>query len=66
MNKFIKIAEFFDDKSLYGAEVSDRLIEVVNIYQKGVLTKQERNNVNAKALYIAYPAYFSELENWDN
>lgn len=66
LNKFIKRAEFFDAQSWYGAEVSDRLMEVVNIYQKGVLTKQERNNVNAKALYIAYPAYFSELENWDN
>ena len=66
LNKFIKRAEFFDAQSWYGAEVSDRLMEIVTISQKGALTKQERNNVNAKALYIAYPAYFSELENWDN
>lgn len=66
LNKFIKRAEFFDTQSWYGAEVSDRLMEIVTIYNKGMLTKQERNNVNAKALYIAYPAYFSELENWDN
>ncbi len=66
LNKFIKRTEFFNARSWYGAEVSDRLMEIINITQKGVLTKQEKNNVNAKALYIAYPAYFSELENWDN
>lgn len=66
LNKFIKRTEFFDAQSWYGAEVSDRLMEIVTIYNKGILTKQERNNVNAKALYIAYPAYFSEMENWDN
>lgn len=66
LNKFIKRAEFFNENSWYGCEVSDRLMEVVTIYKKGVLTKQERNNVNAKALYIAYSPYLSELEKWDN
>lgn len=66
LNKFIKRGEFFSEESWYGAEVSDRLMEIVTISKKGVLTKLERNNVNAKALYIAYPAYLSELENWNN
>ena len=66
LNKFIKRAEFFSENSWYGAEVSDRVMEIVTIYKKGMLTKQERNNVNAKALYIAYPGYLSELEKWDN
>ena len=26
----------------------------------------EKNNINAKALYIAYPEYFSKLDKWDN
>lgn len=66
LNKFIKRAEFFNENSWYGTEVSDRLMEIVTIYKKGALTKQERNNVNAKALYIAYAPYLSELEKWDN
>lgn len=66
LNKFIKRYEFFNENSWYGSEVSDRMMEVVNIYKRETLTKQERNNVNAKALYIAYPQYLSELEKWDN
>lgn len=66
LNKFIKRTEFFSENSWYGSEVSDRLMEIVTIYKKGNLTKQQRNNVNAKALYIAYSAYLSELEKWDD
>ena len=29
-------------------------------------TSLEQNNVNAKALYIAYPEYFSTLDKWDD
>lgn len=66
LNKFIKRSEFFNPQSWYGAEVSERLIQIVKLYEKGDLTKQERNNINAKALYIAYSPYLSELEKWDD
>lgn len=66
LNKFIKRDEFFNEESWYGAEVSDRLVEIVKIYKKPIKTKQEKNNINAKALYIAYPGCFSDLEKWDN
>lgn len=66
LNKFIKRSEFFDAKSWYNIEVSPRVIEIVNISKKENETKLEKNNVNAKALYIAYPEYFSKLEKWDN
>lgn len=66
LNKFIKRIEFFNPNSWYGAEVSERVIQIVDIYEKGNLTKQQKNNVNAKALYIAYSPYLSELEKWDD
>ncbi len=66
LNKFIKRSEFFDSRTWYFVEVSPRMIEVNNIYKKTDKTKLERNNVNAKALYLAYSEYFSELEKWDD
>nr|WP_307775344.1 hypothetical protein [uncultured Cetobacterium sp.] len=66
LNRFIKRSEFFDSKTWYIVEVSPRMIEVNNIYKKKEKTKLEKNNVNAKALYIAYSEYFSELEKWDD
>ncbi len=66
LNRFIKRSEFFDSRSWYAVEVSPRMIQVNNIYKKADKTKLERNNVNAKALYIAYSEYFSKLDKWDD
>lgn len=66
LNKFIKRSEFFDSRSWYTIEVSPRMIQVNNIYKKTDKTKLEKNNVNAKALYIAYSEYFSKLDKWDD
>lgn len=66
MNKWIKRGEFFDSKTWYIVEVSPRMIEVNDLYKKEDKTKLEKNNINAKALYIAYSDYFSELEKWDD
>ncbi|MGL5052454.1 MAG: hypothetical protein ACRC5W_02545 [Cetobacterium sp.] len=66
LNKFIKRGEFFDSKTWYFVEVSPRVIEVNNIYKKTDKTKLEKNNVNAKSLYLAYSEYFSKLEKWDD
>ena len=64
LNKFIKREEFFDVKSWQNREMSERMQEIIEISQRGNLTKDERNNVNAKAMFIAYEEYLSELEKW--
>ncbi|MGL4654123.1 hypothetical protein [Cetobacterium sp.] len=66
LNKFIKRGEFFDSKTWYFVEVSPRIVEVNDMYKKAEKTKIEKNNVNAKALYLAYSEYFSKLEKWDD
>ena len=66
LNKFIKRGEFFDSKAWYFVEVSPRVIQVNDIYKKTDKTKLEKNNINAKALYLAYSEYFSKLEKWDD
>lgn len=66
MNSLIKREEFFGVENWYNREVSSRLMEIVEISKKEKVSKLERNNINAKALYIAYPGYFSELEKWND
>ncbi|MGL6063532.1 MAG: hypothetical protein ACRC0S_00360 [Fusobacteriaceae bacterium] len=66
LNKFIKREEFFESKSWYNKEVSERTTNIVSIYTKENKTSIEKNNVNAKALYIAYEEYFSKMDRWDN
>ncbi|QNM15304.1 MULTISPECIES: hypothetical protein [Fusobacterium] len=66
LNKFIKRNEFYDERAWYNRELSDRTIQLTNIDNKKDITSLEQNNVNAKALYIAYPDYFSTLDKWDN
>lgn len=64
LNKFIKRGEFFDVKSWQNREMSGRLEEIIEISKRGKITKDQRNNVNAKAMFIAYEDYLSELEKW--
>lgn len=66
LNKFIKRDEFYDERAWYNREISDRVIKITNIDAKENTTALEKNNVNAKALYIAYPEYFSTLDRWDD
>lgn len=66
LNKFIKRKEFYDERAWYNREMSQRVIEITNIDAKENKTSLEQNNVNAKALYIAYPEYFSPLEKWED
>ncbi|WP_319371331.1 hypothetical protein [uncultured Ilyobacter sp.] len=63
-NSFLKREEFFMAQNWYNREISSRLMEIVEISKRDRITNLERNNINAKALYIAYPEYFSELEKW--
>lgn len=64
LNKFIKRSEFFDVASWQNREMSGRLEEIIEISKWDKLTKDQRNNVNAKAMFIAYEEYLSELEKW--
>ena len=66
LNSFIKRDEFYSTEVWYNREVSARTIKIANINAKDDKTAIEKNNVNAKALYLAYPEYFSKLEKWDN
>lgn len=66
LNKFIKRNEFYNERAWYNREISDRVIKITNIDAKENTTALEQNNVNAKALYIAYPEYFSTLDKWDD
>ena len=66
LNKFIKRNEFYDERAWYNREISDRVIKITNIDAKENTTSLEQNNVNAKALYIAYSEYFSTLDKWDD
>lgn len=66
LNKFMKRDGFFDERSWYGSEISERLEEIISKNKSSDKTKENINNINAKALYIAYPDYFSPLEKWDD
>lgn len=66
MNRLIKRDNFFNQNVWYNVEISPRVIEIDKINSKKDKTKLEINNINAKALYIAYPGYFSELERWND
>lgn len=66
LNKFIKRDEFFEPKSWYNREVSNRMNVIVRIYNQEKKTSLEKNNVNAKGLYLAYPEYFSKMDRWDD
>lgn len=64
LNKFLKREEFFNVVSWQNREMSNRLEVIIEISERPSITKDQRNNVNAKAMFIAYEDYFSELERW--
>lgn len=66
LNSFIKRDEFYSTETWYNREVSARTIKIAGINARENKTAIEKNNVNAKALYLAYPEYFSKLEKWDD
>lgn len=65
LNKFIKRDNFYNERAWYNKELSERTIFLTNLDSKKEKTGIEENNVNAKALYIAYPEYFSPMSKWD-
>ncbi len=64
LDKWLKRKEFFDGESLYSSQVSEDTIRLVEISKKDNLTSVELNNINAKALEIAFPELISSLNRW--
>ena len=52
---FVKRENFFNEQVWLQVEVSDRVLQLAQMARKVPKTKRELNNVNAKALYLAYP-----------
>ena len=61
---FVKRSNFYYEQAWLQVEVSDRMIQLSNLAKKTEKTKLELNNVNAKALYLAYPQCLSKVDRW--
>jgi len=64
LNKWLERREFFDGESIYSAEVSKDTVKLVELSKKKELTSLELNNLNAKAMEIAFPELISSLSRW--
>ena len=61
---FVKRENFFNEQVWLQVEVSDRVLQLAQMARKIPKTKRELNNVNAKALYLAYPQFLSKIDRW--
>ena len=61
---FVKRENFFNEQVWLQVEVSDRVFQLAQMSRKVPKTKRELNNVNAKALYLAYPQFLSKIDRW--
>ena len=61
---FVKRNNFYHEQVWLQVEVSKRMIQLSNLAKKPDKTKLELNNVNAKALYLAYPQFLSKIDRW--
>ena len=61
---FVKRSNFYYEQAWLQVEVSDRMIQLSNLAKKTEKTKLELNNVNTKALYLAYPQFLSKVDRW--
>lgn len=61
---FVKRENFFNEQVWLQVEVSDRVLQLAQMSKKVPKTKRELNNVNAKALYLAYPQFLSKIDRW--
>ena len=61
---FVKRENFFNEQVWLQVEVSDRVLQLAQMARKVPKTKRELNNVNAKALYLAYPQFLSKIDRW--
>ena len=61
---FVKRNNFYHEQVWLQVEVSQRMMQLSNLAKKPEKTKLELNNVNAKALYLAYPQFLSKIDRW--
>ena len=61
---FVKRDNFFNEDVWLQVEVSNRVLQLAEMSRKVPKTKMELNNVNAKALYLAYPQFLSKIDRW--
>ena len=64
LNSLLGRKAFFNENVWYNRKVSQNILELAEISKKEKLSRKERKNLNARALYEAYPEYFSNLEKW--
>ena len=64
LTSFVKRENFFNEQVWLQVEVSDRVLQLAQMARKVPKTKRELNNVNAKALYLAYPQFLSKIDRW--
>ena len=57
-------SNFYNEQVWLQLEVSDRMVQLANLAKKQEKTSLELNNVNAKALYLAYPQFLSKVDRW--
>jgi hypothetical protein len=63
LNDVLKKDNLFNAEAWYNREVSARVKKIIEL-DSGLVGKRERNNINAKALYIAYPDFLSRIDKW--
>ena len=61
---FVKRSNFYNEQVWFQVEMSDRMIQLANLAKKPEKTKLELNNVNARALYLAYSQFLSKVDKW--
>ncbi|MDO4690845.1 MAG: hypothetical protein Q4A58_06090 [Fusobacterium sp.] len=65
LNTFMKRDNFFNPQVWFSQEISERVVQIKDLNdKKSQKSKLELNNINAKAMYIAYSEYFSKLDRW--
>ena len=66
LNAFMKRDNFFNPQTWFSQEISDRVVQIRDLNNKSSQkSKLELNNINAKAMYVAYSEYFSKLDKWN-
>ena len=66
LNDFIDNEEFFNQVAWLNTEISARTADLVRVNSIKDKDDLEFNNLNAKALYVAYSDYLSTMDRWDD
>jgi len=64
LNNILKKDTLFDREAWFNKEMSARVKQLDELNSGLGVGKRERNNINAKALYVAYPEFLSRLDHW--